>query len=133
MQGLHRFFVRLLLRPSVLEVILVPIAPDARRRKPPCGESYLQPGETCDICGAGSEITAPLTASQQAWRQAKGVSRIRILRDIYGTPHKPVYCQDQVCEARRSTPPHWSPGWFPLGGRAGVMVPDSDAELLERG
>lgn len=31
---------------------LIPIASDARLGKPPCGECHLQPGETCDICGA---------------------------------------------------------------------------------
>jgi hypothetical protein len=33
---------------------LIPIAPDARKGKPPCGECHIQPGETCDICGAAS-------------------------------------------------------------------------------
>jgi hypothetical protein len=31
---------------------LIEIPPDARKGKPGCGECRLQPGETCDICGA---------------------------------------------------------------------------------
>lgn len=31
---------------------LIPIASDARKGKPPCGECHIRPGETCDICGA---------------------------------------------------------------------------------
>lgn len=31
---------------------LIDIPKDARKGKPPCGECHLQPGETCDICGA---------------------------------------------------------------------------------
>lgn len=42
---------------------LIPIAPDSRKGKPPCGECHLQPGETCDICGA---CAAPAT-TQEAW------------------------------------------------------------------
>ena len=36
---------------------LFPIASDARRGKPPCGECHLQQGETCDICGAKEPVT----------------------------------------------------------------------------
>lgn len=31
---------------------LIEIPKDARKGKPPCGECHVQPGETCDICGA---------------------------------------------------------------------------------
>ncbi len=34
---------------------LIPIAADARRGEQPCGECYLKPSETCDICGARAE------------------------------------------------------------------------------
>lgn len=46
----------------VIREPLIPIAPDARKGKPPCGECRLRPGETCDICGA-EETTPPRAAS----------------------------------------------------------------------
>lgn len=38
---------------------LIPIAPDARVGKPPCGECHLRPGERCDICGAIEAASDP--------------------------------------------------------------------------
>lgn len=35
---------------------LVHIPKDSRAGKPPCGECHLQPGETCDICGATNGV-----------------------------------------------------------------------------
>lgn len=35
---------------------LVHIPKDSRAGKPPCGECHLQPGETCDICGAAAGV-----------------------------------------------------------------------------
>ena len=37
---------------------LINIPKDARKDKPPCGECHLQPGETCDICGAHQHALA---------------------------------------------------------------------------
>lgn len=34
---------------------LFPIAANARAGKEPCGECHINPGETCDICGALAE------------------------------------------------------------------------------
>jgi hypothetical protein len=31
---------------------LIRIARDAGKDRAPCGECYIQPGETCDLCGA---------------------------------------------------------------------------------
>lgn len=39
-------------RPPAHQDPLMPIAPDARHGKLPCGECHLKPNETCDICGA---------------------------------------------------------------------------------
>lgn len=41
---------------SLSPELLVRIPKDSRAGKPPCGECHLQPGETCDICGAAAGV-----------------------------------------------------------------------------
>lgn len=48
---------------------LIEIPPDARKGKLPCGECHIDPGMTCDVCGAYEPTCAESAHDFKGWRK----------------------------------------------------------------
>lgn len=59
--------------------------PSRRDGKEPCGECHLQPGETCDICGARQAPLVPSADHARLLAEVEGLrAGLRMILAMYG-------------------------------------------------
>jgi hypothetical protein len=86
--------------------------------KTPCGECHIQPGETCDICGA-SELTAAQKAYGCLWREITNNSPL--VREAR------VQLRDSITKAERKAGIEWAVAAFGAVTEREVLACDLQA------